>query len=270
MNCHRYAKLVDAYVDGELPIIIAASLEEHVQVCDGCSLRLRDARGLRVDTLDASPSESLKNQIWNMLKERTWVPSHSPLVCRARKANPLVLRLGMAGALAFALVVGGAMLVTRSSAASWPKVVARAKVGLQGVSTLHEVMFHNLDEYNTPVVDMWFSQSTSPTASEWVTSSMWGFSKGQELGSVSAIDLGGVTLNGVSCEKYELHPQSTFNGGPMEVTVLAFIGEGNGLPLKMDIFLRAPGLADSADSIYFYYNQPVPAGASTPPRLFKL
>lgn len=47
MNCHEAEPLLNPYLDGELDLVTAVRVEEHIEGCDGCGQEYRDLQQLR-------------------------------------------------------------------------------------------------------------------------------------------------------------------------------------------------------------------------------
>ena len=69
LNCEDIERLVDPYVDGELPQPLQIRVEDHVQECESCASTLEDCQRLLslARTLDEAP---LPSQIRTRLRDR--------------------------------------------------------------------------------------------------------------------------------------------------------------------------------------------------------
>ena len=67
MNCSEAERLLNPYVDGELDLITAVSVEEHIAGCDGCGLQYQNIQELRREIAEAdlafSPKAGLARRV---------------------------------------------------------------------------------------------------------------------------------------------------------------------------------------------------------------
>src|ERR1700739_4400372 len=86
MQCDSASEMLDAYLDGELPLETSAAIREHLNGCTLCSAQIADTarlqRGLRVARGHFAPSAEFRHLIQKKIdrsRRRTWVLTWVPM-----------------------------------------------------------------------------------------------------------------------------------------------------------------------------------------------
>jgi anti-sigma factor RsiW len=141
MRCADVERLVDRYVDGQLPAAAAASLERHAQTCADCRQRIADARALgRLIAADAAAIRAPRgfaNQVMDRIWQETlWKPAVAARdVAASRFASRGYRRLGFSVMLGAAVLIAGIALpraVGLGAAGGGPAIVERMLSGADG------------------------------------------------------------------------------------------------------------------------------------------
>jgi len=114
MKCAKAKKDISEYIDGELSVDRASSLEEHLKACPGCQSLLEDFRQIKERAgrlLKSEPS----GQTWFRIRARLKETAQTPLPGRRARflLFPARLRYATSAALLLFVVIGGILIGLR-------------------------------------------------------------------------------------------------------------------------------------------------------------
>jgi anti-sigma factor RsiW len=101
MQCDSASEMLDAYLDGELPLERSAAIREHLNGCTPCSAQIADTarlqRNLRVARGHFAPSAEFRQRIQKQVarpRRRTWILPWMPMAAVAPMVFLVILWVG--------------------------------------------------------------------------------------------------------------------------------------------------------------------------------
>ena len=142
MNCHEAARLVDAYLDGELTGDQAASVERHLGVCGACD-RLATERRMLSRLIQAAPYYEAPERV------------RARVAALAGRSRWPIGSLALAASLVLAATLGGATIVRRIGDARATRAVVQDVVDAH-VRALREQRLVSVMSTDQHTVKPWF------------------------------------------------------------------------------------------------------------------